>query len=227
MKQITRADKNVNLYYVENDAELNELSEIIAECDKVRLLNKLGHAEFYHEIRWSKDEALKMRDGVELASVDISQGEIAGFKVAGDWEAVSLLAEWDKGDAFKKLSAKAVKCASAMILFTVNDFDHLQLINAGEVIQRSWIYANQQGVSVHPMLSPAFFFTRLVHGKGEGIEPPVAAKLAALRARFLKIFPFNTKAGPQTEIFLLKVAIAEDLGVRSLRKLKSEVFIKE
>jgi hypothetical protein len=228
LQQVVDKFENVNIFYTEDENELNELSEIIAECDKVRLLNELGHEEFYHEIRWNRDEAEKTKDGVELASVDISQSEIAGFKVAGDWKAVKLLSEWDKGDAFKKLSLKAVKSASAIIVFAIPEFTHAQLINAGMAVQNAWIFANQQGVSVHPMLSPAFFFNRLIHGKGKEIAPRVADKLHLLRERFTKIFPLDTgNNGGQKEVFLMKVAIADDMGIKSLRKDKSELFYEE
>jgi hypothetical protein len=217
--------KDVNILYTEDENDLNELAEIIAECDKVRLLNELGHEEFYHELRWNKQQAEQTKDGIEVAAVDITQSEIAGFKVAGDWKAVSLLAEWEKGDAFKKLSLKGVKSASAIVVFTIPQFTHAQLINAGMAVQKAWIFANQQGVSVHPMLSPAFFFNRLIHGKGEEIPGRVADKLYALRERFLKIFPLNS-GSDQTEVFLMKVAIADEMGNKSLRKDKSELFYK-
>jgi len=228
LQKIINQFENVNIYYTEDEAELDELAEIIAECDKVRLLNELGHEEFYHEIKWNREEAEQTKDGVELASVDISQSEAAGFRVAGDWKAVKLLSAWDKGDAFKKLSLKAVKSASAIIVFTIPEFTHSQLINAGMVVQKSWIFANQLGVSVHPMLSPAFFFNRLIHG--EGVELPVktAEKLSLLRERFLKIFPLDTGNNRgQKEVFLMKVSLAGDMGIRSLRKGKSELFFKE
>jgi hypothetical protein len=226
LQQVAGKFKNVNIFYTDDEKQLEELSEIIAECDKVRLLNEMGHEEFYHEIRWNREEAEKTRDGVELGSVDISQGEIAGFKVAGDWNAVKLLSEWDKGDAFKKLSLKAVKSASAIIVFTIPEFTHAQLITAGMAVQDAWIFANQHDVSLHPMLSPAFFFNRLIHGKAEELPPHVAEKLHLLRARFLKIFPIDI-AGGQKEVFLMKVAIADEMGVKPLRKEKSELFYKD
>jgi molybdopterin/thiamine biosynthesis adenylyltransferase len=217
-------DDDIKLYYTEDDLEMDELSDIIAECDKVRLLNKLGHEEFYHEIRWNKEEALKTKDGVELASVDISQGEIAGFKVAGDWNAVELLSQWDKGNAFKKMSVKSVKSASAMVLFTIPKFDQSGLLKAGRAVQRAWILANQRGVAVHPMLSPAFFFNRLIHGSGIELTSQTAEKLSLLRQRFLKVFPVNS-AEDRYDIFLMKVAVADQIkNVKSLRKDKSELF---
>ncbi len=226
-QQIVSGFENVNLYYTENEAELDELAEIIAECDQVRLLNELGHEEFYQEIRWNREQAEKSKDGVELSSVDISQSEIAGFRVAGDWKAVELLANWDQGNAFKRLSLKAVNSASAIMVFTIPDFTHTGLINAGRAVEKAWIFANREGVSVHPLLSSAFFFNRLIHGNAEGLSAHLTKKLTLLRTRFLGIFPLDSaNNGGQKEVFLMKVSIAEDIGARSLRKNKSELFYK-
>ncbi len=211
---------DIDIHYIEDDASLIELGDIIAECDKIRLLNKLGHEEFYHEVRWNRSEAEKTKDGIELEAVDLSMGEKAGFRVAKDWKAVELLSEWNKGDAFKKLSVKAVTSASAMVLFTIKDFNHHQLIEVGKVVQKAWIFANQHHVSVHPMLSPAFFFNRLEHGEANELTESEVQKLILLKSRFLKIFPIDQNK----EVFIMKLSIAEDIGIRSLRKDKSELF---
>jgi ThiF family len=226
LRLIVNEFKDVNVYYAEEEGDLNELAEIIAECDKVRLLNEEGHEEFYHEIRWNKQEAEKAKDGVEIESVDISQSDIAGFKVAQDWKAVELLSKWNKGSAFKKLSLKAVKSASAIIVFTIPDFTHPMLINAGKAVEKAWIFANKEGVSVHPMLSPAFFFNRLIHGKGLDMPTEVADDLLGLRERFLQVFPLENADQKNKEVFLMKVSIAEPMGTQSLRKDKSEMFYK-
>lgn len=221
-------DNEIELLYTENDADMDELADIIAECDKVRLLNKLGHEEFYHEIRWNKEEALKSKDGVELASVDISQGEIAGFKVAGDWKAIELLSQWDKGNAFKKMSTKSIKSASAVLLFTIPSFDILHLLEAGRAVQRAWIMANQNGIAVHPMLSPVFFFNRLTHGNGTELSSKTAENLSLLRERFLKVFPLNANGEKRHEVFIIKVALGGDAEtVRSLRRDKKEMYFTD
>ncbi len=212
----------VKLYHTEDEQALTELADIIAECDKVRLLNELGHEEFYHEIRWNRQEADEKRDGVEIEAVDISQSDIAGFKVAGDWRAVKLISEWKKGSAFKKLSTKAVKSAGSMALITIPELTHPGLIEAGKAVEKIWLLSNAEGVSIHPMLSPAFFFNRLLHGKGDQLPPDVADNLYALRERFLKIFPLGAN---EAEVFLMKLAIADDYGPKSLRKHKSDIFL--
>ena len=96
---------------------------------------------------------------------------------------------------------------------------------AGRAVERAWIYANANGVSVHPVLSSAFFFNRLIHGKGVDIPPHVVDKLKTLREKFISIFKQDLDSLPgYSEVFLMKLAIADDIGVRSLRKPKEEVF---
>lgn len=226
LKQTISEFGQIKVYYTDNDNELDELGEIIAECDKVRLLNELGHEEFYHEIRWNKEQAEETKDGVEVAAVDITLGDIAGLSVAKDWKAVELLAKWKKGGAFKKMSLKSVKSASAIIIFTIPEFTHLRLIEAGKAVQKAWIYACKEKISVHPMLSPAFFFNRMIHGKGADMPAEVISDLESLRERFLKIFPLEEDGKSEKEIFVMKVSIAESMGNKSLRKNKDEMFSK-
>ena len=216
------ASTGINLHVIDKENELTELADIIAECDKVRLLNELGHEEFFHEIRWNEDDAKKTKDGIELRAVDLSMSEMAGFRVAQDWKAIALLSEKDLGNAFKKLSLKAVNSASAMVLFTIKDFTAPELVKVGQSVQKTWIYSNLQGVSVHPMLSPAFFFNRLIHGNSEELTAAEAERLSNLRSRFLKIIPLKEN---EKEVFLMKLSIADEMGVQSLRRNKDDVFI--
>lgn len=216
----------VKLYHVEDRDNLIELSDIIAECDKVRLLNPLGHEEFYHELRWNRSEAEEKRDGVELEAVDIPASDVVGFKVAADWDAVSLLSEWDKGDAFKKMSHKAVRSAGSMLLVTIPELDHELLLEVGRAIERLWLLSTAEGISVHPMLSPVFFFNRLIHGQGSQLNNDTKQKLEILRERFTKIFPITKPGIPQAEIFLMKLAVSEDYGPRSLRRNQKEMFVR-
>jgi hypothetical protein len=226
LKQTISEFGQIKVYYTDSDNELDELGEIIAECDKVRLLNELGHEEFYHEIRWNKEQAEQTKDGVEVAAVDITLGDIAGLSVAKDWKAVELLAKWKKGSAFKKMSLKSVKAASAIVIFTIPEFTHPMLIEAGKAVQKAWIYACKENISVHPMLSPAFFFNRMIHGKGADMPAEVISDLESLRERFLKIFPLEEGGKSEKEIFVMKVSIAESMGNKSLRKNKDEMFSK-
>ncbi len=223
LQYFVREFQGIRLLHTENADDLREIGEMIAACDRIRLLQKEGHREFFHEVRWSKQQAESSKDGIELASVDLTPSEIAGFKVASDWEAISLLADWNLGNVFKKMSVKSVDAASALVLFTVPELTHEQLLRVGRLVERIWIHINLRDVSVHPMLSPLFFFARLFHGQGAGMNSFAQGELRSMYPRFAEIFGLKDN---EVGAFLMKVAIAEPNPVKSLRKEKQEIFFE-
>lgn len=219
--------EDVKLYYADNDKELDELGRIMAACDRIRMLHPQGHEEFYSEVRWDAEHADATRDGIELSAVDLTLGERAGFQVGTDKKAIKLLSDWGKGDAFRRYSNKTMKAASGVLLFAVPEFNHENLVNTGRAVQRAWLYANAQNVTVHPMLSPVFFFSRMVVGKGVELPDSAKEELKELRESFLKIFPLNNKDEREySEVFLMKLAKTDSVGVKSLRMHKNDIFYR-
>ncbi|HEY9178895.1 MAG TPA: Rv1355c family protein [Flavipsychrobacter sp.] len=228
IQYLVTESSGIRLFYTDKAEELDELGVIMAACDRLRMLHPQGHEEFFHEVRWNREHAEKTRDGIELAAVDITQGEAAGFRVGSDWKAISLLSDWGKGDAFRKYSVKTMKAASAALLFAIPEFQHEALINAGRTIQRVWIYLNTKGVAVHPMLSPVFFFSRLTVGKGEGLPEFAKAELMEMEGDFEKIFPLrNNDKREYSEVFLMKLAKTDKASVKALRMRKNDIFYRE
>jgi hypothetical protein len=221
LKEVVNAN-DIKLYHSENANDLEELGEIIATCDKIRLLNQQGHEEFFSEVRWDENHAKQTGDGIDIHAVDVTIGEIAAFKMAADWEPVSMLSKWKQGNAFKKMSKKSLASASSIIVFTVSELNHKNLIKVGRMVERVWLMADKYQVAVHPMLSSAFFFNRLLHGKKVGLSQDDVAELQQMRAKFLNVFPIREN---EHEVFLMKLSKAEDNGVRACRLNKNKLFI--
>jgi hypothetical protein len=223
LNTLTQEFPGYHIWHTEDPDQLDVVGEVISACDRIRLLQPKGHSEFYSEVRWDKEHALATLDGIELAAVDVTEGEKAGFRVARDWKAVELLSKWDKGTAFKKASTKSVNSASSMLLLTAPEFTHNSLLDTGRLVQRLWIHLNNRGVSIHPMLSPAFFFNRLIHGNGLEIPEHTQKELYELRAKFTSVFPLNDQ---DREVFIMKLSIADNMEARSLRLPKSQIILK-
>ncbi len=205
---------------IENEP-LDELGEVLSGCDRERLLYKLGHEEFFHEIRWTPEQAAQTGDGIDLNLVDLTNSEKAGFKVATDWEAIAWLEKWDKGRAFQKMSKKSIASASSMVLFTMPSYNKEQFVQGGRAVLRAWLYANKMGVSVHPMLSPVFFFNRLKYGADHEMTPRMKDELYRLRAKYEQIFDLSDQ---RAEVFLMKLAIAEPPVGKTHRLPTEQIF---
>lgn len=206
--------------YIDSKASLQKMGEIIAACDRMRLLYEQGHQEFFHEVRWNHEEALRTRDGIELASVDLSESDKAGFMVAKDYNAIKYLYDWNLGNGFKKLSVKTMSTASGFGIVSVSEFNRQQLLTVGSAVMRAWITANANSVAFYPMLSPSFFFNRLIQGKGDGIPPLFKNELNTLYSDFQSICP--TKGSP---VFMFRLSDSPSETIKTLRMDKRDIFV--
>lgn len=204
----------MQFFFTSDETQLTQLGKILASCDRIRLLHELGHEEFYHEIRWSKEEALQKRDGIELSSVNLTESEKAGFFVANDYNAVKFLKEMNLGSGFKRLSTKSIQYASGIGIICADGFNRNNLLNAGSAVMRAWITTNLNNLAFYPMLSAPFFFNRLIHGKGVDIPEQFVGELTELRETFLKIFPLKDNLA---EVFLFRLSKQEETSPKTQR----------
>jgi hypothetical protein len=200
--------------------QLRQMGQIIASCDRLRLLHPQGHEEFFHEVRWNHEEAQKMRDGIDIASIDLSESDKAGFLVAKDYNAIKYLYEWDLGNGFTKASQKSMSTASAFGIVSIPIFNREELLKVGGNILRAWTMINLQGVSFYPMLSPAFFLNRLTHG--EGIDLPIHYKkeLQRLQIEFKNLCPSDGYP-----IFMFRLALSKNKPLKTFRMEKQDIYI--
>lgn len=220
MKHEIEIGPGFHFTYIDTKASLQKMGEIIAACDRMRLLYEQGHQEFFHEVRWNHEEAVRTRDGIELASVDLSESDKAGFMVARDYNAIKYLYDWNLGSGFKKLSIKTMSTASGFGIVSISEFNREELLRVGSAVLRAWITANANNVSFYPMLSPSFFFNRLIQGKGEGIPALFREELNSLHATFQSICP--TKGSP---VFMFRLSDSAPQTIKTLRMDKRDIFV--
>lgn len=220
LKEVVEFTEGYKIQFSE-ESQLELLGEIISSCDRERLLHKQGHQEFFHEIRWSGEEAEQSGDGIDVELVDLTQSEKAGFIVARDWNAISLLEEWDKGRAFQKMSRKGVQAASSMALFTMSSYNKEAFVNMGRVVLRAWLVATKHQVAVHPMLSPVFFFNRLKYGDKAEMPERMFHELGKLFEQYKTCFNIEEN---RVEGFLIKLAKSPEPNGVTFRLPENKVF---
>ncbi len=207
-------------FYIEDKGKLQQIGEMIASCDRIRLLHEEGHEEFFHEVRWNHEEAMQTRDGIELASLDITESDKAAFSVAKDYNAIKYLHDWNLGNGFKKLTVQSMNTASGFGIVTIPEFNRLNLIKSGQSVLRAWVTANQLGVAFQPMISPVFFLNRLVHGKGEGIPEEYITELTHINEQFHELCSIIG-----TPAFMFRLALTNVETIKTLRKDKQNIFV--
>jgi hypothetical protein len=218
--------QDATLEIVNTPEQLHELGDIAATSEKLVLMHPRGHYDaFKKELRWSEEENKTKRDGLDVATLGISKGEISALRIANDPEAISFVRDVIKGgNAFKKMAQKAVAASSALGIVTMPEYSELNFLLAGKAVERIWLEANIRGVSVQPITQFTFLLARLVHGNGIGMDNYYRQEVAHLKERFFTILPHLENRQP---VFIFRLCKADEPKIKALRKPVDSVFISK
>lgn len=221
MKSVVETVQGAQLFLAESREEIHQVAEIMASVDRIRLLDRRGHHDFVNEIRWSDIEVDEKKDGIDIKSLFLTPLEHAGFHVAKEWQVVQNVKEWNGGDSLEKYSKRIVNTSSAIGLITMPSYDRLSYYKGGRAVQRLWLTATQNNISIHPHTASIFLFSRMIEGNMEGLSDDIIYKLKNLREKFVRIFPdsINNK-----EIFLFRLSITDNVEISSVRRHVQDVF---
>ncbi|HEY8400384.1 MAG TPA: Rv1355c family protein, partial [Cytophagaceae bacterium] len=225
MKKAAASIEGAELEFITNATEMKELGEIIAEADRLRFLHPEGHDDLFNkELRWSQEEAETTRDGIDIATIDLTLSEKTGFRVAKSKDVIENLRRWNAGSGFGKMSRKAVASSSALGVISIPVYSPADYVNAGRALERVWLTATREKIAFHPLLAPLTFFLRLDLANGEKMFPEMKDGVSFLREKYIRIV--KPKTGKR-DVFLFRISIAETPEVLSLRKPIEEVLFIE
>ncbi len=222
LKEAVSSVPGAELHLKTTQDDLESLKAMMGAAERLRLLHVEGHFEFYEkEIRWNDQHSKDSKDGIDIGTVDVSPAEVVGLRLVKDPRVVSLLADWGGGKALEKMAAKAVDAASAIGLITMPAFTPRDFVLGGRAAERMWLTANENKISVQPMLALSLHFARLIHGNAEGMPDFMKNEFVLLREKFDALFPHIRDKG---EIFLFRLSIANQPKIKSYRYPLSEVL---
>ena len=222
LKEVARTIQGARLLLFDRQQDIDALSEIIGEIERMRLLHNESYRDIMNEIRWTKKEAIQSNDGIDLRTVDLTAEEAAGLAMLKNplvTEHLNRLGE-EVGAAFKKQSKRAISAASAIGLIVMPSDKPEAFYNGGRALQRVWLEANNMGVSLQPLSPLVFYFARLLANDYGGLSYKQVETLNRLKIDFEKIKNTDLK-----EIFLFRLCIADAPTVKSLRRPINKILI--
>jgi len=202
-----------DLTLIEPGEEFDRLAAVIAKTEKFRIMHPIGHRNFTEEMRWSKEEAERTKDGIDISTVDLSIGELTGFKLARNREVIEKLIEWKGGSAFEKLSKKSTSSAAALGIITRPQRSHLDYLQAGMDMERVWIGANALGIGFQPQSPLSLILPRMEDGSDLNSEQ--LEEFSQYGNELQKIMACFTDQQP---IFIFRLFYKKGKVVRSLRR---------
>lgn len=205
---------NGRLQLLTSPDQLEAIGRVLGGGDRVRFLSERLHRELMSEVRWTPEEVGR-RDGIDIATFDLSRTDYAGMRVSRDYDNLRFLLNIGGGGALGRSARDAIASSSAVGLLTLKGTDAETYFHGGRAFERIWLAATSLGLAFQPWASILFLWSRLERGQGVGLEANQLADLRKLRDEFRAIF--QVSPDDESEIMLFRVTHAGPPTARSLR----------
>ncbi len=223
--QASVADPRARLHLLRTPRAIAEIGALLGQTDRFLMTNRTTHHEMMGEMRWTSEDVRTHRDGLELASMELSKVDHAGVtKVLRQWRAMEFLKNAGAGRGLETAGRDATVAASAVGLLTYEGTGGESYIRGGQALARVWSTASVRGLAFQPHSPITYLFARLLRGDGEGFTDEQKTTLRGMRERYEKLFELT---GQEAEVLLFRVSHAGPPTVRSLRRELDEVLTLE
>lgn len=221
---LTTNQEHTSSVVITDRAAILKIGELISMGDRIRLLNKFGHQEFFDkEVRLSREEAKKHKTGLDVTLFPFSESDKAGLRLMADPNSRNLLDEWKLGRGLEKLSKKSFVNAPAVVTFFTKSLAPADIICSGMEIEATWLKAVSAGIYFQPMTVLQCLFSFLIDNSGQILSDKELEEVSAMKMEFDNIFPNNKK---EYSLFLTIVGMATTEEEKSYRKDLAESFVQ-
>jgi hypothetical protein len=141
-----------------------------------------------------------------------------------DEKLIATLNKFGGGRALDSLGSTVVENAAAVCLITIPDHGLESFFEGGRAIGRFFLAASNRNLTVQPIMSPLHLFSRLIKGKGVGLDKQSLKELYELRSEFEKITSLD---GDDAEVFLAVIAPAKTQTRKTFRLPVDKILVIE
>lgn len=223
LEKLTRIaqEGGLDLKFTQSERDLEELSKVVGGMDRMRLFHEQGLADFIKEVRWSAKDAMETKDGIDIATLELSGTEQAAMGLLKDPRTVKFFRKFLMGYGLTKISKDTLLTASAIGFLNGGEFKPQDYLNAGAVLQRIWIQANLMGISFQPVSAMLFIFNLVNREKNHGFSSKEATEILQYKKQFDQLF----NSGDSQDIFMFRLNKAGEPSIRAYRRPVEETLI--
>lgn len=217
--------QGAQVHFVTDPDMMKQLGEILATAEMLRLLHPRGHYDtFTNELRWTPQENETTRDGMDVATLGVSNAEALALKVASDAAAMDFVRSVNGGSGMKKIARKALAAAASIGIITMPEHTDVAYLEAGRAVERLWIEANKAGIAFQPFAQYIFLSERANDPGDKEFGTEFRNALHALQQDFKNIVQLPAQEQP---MFIFRLAIAPHPEVTSLRRHRKDLFLTD
>jgi hypothetical protein len=212
--------RGATLTLLEGDQALKAVAEILGRVEMVRMLSPVMHGEMMREVRWTREEVLATRDGLDVATLELSASDMAALRLIASWPLMRTVGALGGGRGLARPVRKALERTAAVGLVRMPRADPNAFFEGGRALERVWLSASRLGWALQPMTTITYLFDRLADG-GEGLSAAQRKELEALRVEYDALFDVHPGEG---QMLLFRLHRAGSPTARALRRRVDDVL---
>lgn len=199
------------------------IAEAIALTDRLVFENPYLHSFLFKHIRWTKEEALKTRDGLYIKTLELSAPQAIGFKLLKNWSILQALNKFGLSKIAAKQAEKLCLSASAIGIIIVDGNTDEDFLTGGRLVQRLWLEATRMGLAFQPMTGLTFLIQRVLAKETKEISTEHIRLI--MNAFYSIVSAFNLSK--ESMVMLFRIGHSSPPAARSLRLSVDQVVKTE
>jgi hypothetical protein len=216
-------EEGVSLEIIDDLENIKKLAPIVGGMDRLRLLHDQGYRDFMSEIRWSDEEALETKDGIDIATLELGNAERAAMGLVRDPGTVEFFRKNDLGYGLTKISDQTFLSSSAVMMFQIDDYNPESFLRVGAALQRVWIDVNRSGYSMQPISASLFIFHRVIREIETGFTENEKRMIVQFKNELNQIFNKDLR---KQEGIMVRINKADEPSMKAFRRDVSASLIK-
>lgn len=210
------------MFLCQDPAKLDEVGEILGVSDGIRMFSPALHGEMMSELRWTQRETEDTRDGIDLATLEISGGQRGMIRMMRRFGVARFMGKIGAGKAFIAGAKQMLAASSAFAVITIPGHSPADYLQGGRAMERAWLTASSLGLAFQPLAAVTYLFMRVRFFRGEGFDAATVQTLQGLLDRFDRVFPEIDRS--HGHVLYFRLGYAEPATARSLRRTVDAVL---
>jgi tRNA A37 threonylcarbamoyladenosine dehydratase len=204
------------------DSDLEKLAEIVGGMDRMRFFHEQGLADFIKEVRWTEKDAVELKDGIDIATLELSGTERAAMGLLKDPRTVRFFRKFLMGYGLTKISKDTLTTSSAVLVLGGKEYSAMEYLKAGQILQRIWIKANMLGISFQPVSAMLFIFHKVSLEQNHGFTKGEEEEINKHKGEFDEVFEMSKS---EKSLFMFRINVAGEPSVRAFRRDVQDTLI--
>lgn len=201
----------VSVYSTSGRSSKLRLGKILGKADRIRVFDSELGKSMFNEFRWSQEEALRTKDGLDVRTLEMPSNVEKIFKLI---EKYPIIKSKFPSEVFEDMTTPIILNSSHVFCFSIKRFGSKEVFEAGRAMERFWLRTTALGLSVHPWTTLAFFIIQNRFFSGKGLSEKNQKEISDLEIKLRLILGIKTQ---ETPIFIFRLSRTKLQPVRSLR----------